>query len=247
MKDICKILLFLSIIIVAFSFFYLSNHTSNFDGIITIDDYKSEVTNYSTFFNGELDSDYLYMVMFTLKDVPSSAYYDDLIVYFYNDSGVVLDNKITYKSNNTTFEINSDNYDEYNESISEIAFLHSNKFINITHVEIVIVDDGKVLFNITKAFNMSNCKNQNISISNNESNSTSTLEINDSSKERFDELDINHDKKLTISEFEELGEYIMEDSFWKGYSIEEAVISEFENLDGNGDGYLTLDEFSKIY
>lgn len=60
----------------------------------------------------------------------------------------------------------------------------------------------------------------------------------------FNELDTNHDGKLSIDEFEELTEYIMEDSFWDGYSPEEVIISEFESLDSNCDGFLSYDEFS---
>lgn len=60
----------------------------------------------------------------------------------------------------------------------------------------------------------------------------------------FNELDANHDGKLSIDEFEELTEYIMEDSFWDGYSPEEVIISEFESLDSNRDGFLSYDEFS---
>lgn len=60
----------------------------------------------------------------------------------------------------------------------------------------------------------------------------------------FNELDTNHDGKLSIDEFEELTEYIMEDSFWDGYSPEEVIISEFESLDSNRDGFLSYDEFS---
>lgn len=60
----------------------------------------------------------------------------------------------------------------------------------------------------------------------------------------FNELDTDHDGKLSIDEFEELTEYIMEDSFWDGYSPEEVIISEFESLDSNRDGFLSYDEFS---
>lgn len=60
----------------------------------------------------------------------------------------------------------------------------------------------------------------------------------------FNELDTNHDGKLSIDEFEELTEYIIEDSFWDGYSPEEVIISEFESLDSNRDGFLSYDEFS---
>lgn len=60
----------------------------------------------------------------------------------------------------------------------------------------------------------------------------------------FNELDTDHDGKLSIDEFEELTEYIMEDSFWDGYSPEEVIISEFESLDSNCDRFLSYDEFS---
>ena len=36
----------------------------------------------------------------------------------------------------------------------------------------------------------------------------------------------------------------MEDSFWDGYSPEEVIISEFESLDSNRDGFLSYYEFS---
>lgn len=65
--------------------------------------------------------------------------------------------------------------------------------------------------------------------------------------DRFNNLDTNHDGKISLDEFEELTEYILEDSFWDGYSPEEAFISEFNNLDLDGDGFLSYEEFSKMF
>lgn len=39
----------------------------------------------------------------------------------------------------------------------------------------------------------------------------------------------------------------MADSFWKGYSVEAAVIAEFKNLDIDNNGFLSLSEFSRRY
>ena len=57
----------------------------------------------------------------------------------------------------------------------------------------------------------------------------------------FNELDTNHDGKLSIDEFEELTEYIMEDSFWDGYSPEEVIILNLKVLIQTvTDFYLTM-------
>ncbi len=61
--------------------------------------------------------------------------------------------------------------------------------------------------------------------------------------DEFINLDCNNDSKINISEFEEFANIPAEDSFWKGYSIEDILICEFEHIDENNDGFLDFNEF----
>ncbi|MCQ2972361.1 MAG: EF-hand domain-containing protein [archaeon] len=115
-----------------------------------------------------------------------------------------------------------------------------DKFTNITQVNLVIKDKkilGEVIFNKTFDFNSSNLTTK----------SPPSIDKIFGFNVKFNNLDHNHDNQLSIDEFEDLAEYIMTDSFWKGYSVEAAVIAEFKNLDIDNNGFLSLSEFSRRY
>lgn len=137
-----------------------SHKSVDIDEKIGIDNFDSGVTNYSTINNtGLLWETYLYSVFFDLENV--SSWYDggEVIVYFYNDNGIVLSDEVTYKSNNTTTQIDNNSYNENFEVVYARGFLHSDKFVNITHVTILLINDGVVVFNETRPFDMNNYEN----------------------------------------------------------------------------------------
>ena len=157
-----------------------SHKSVDIDEKIAIDNFDSGVTNYSTINNtGLLWETYLYSVFFDLENV--SSWYDggEVIVYFYNDSGIVLSDEVTYKSNNTTTQIDNNSYNENFEVVYARGFLHSDKFVNITHVTILLINDGVVVFNETRPFDMNNYENDTANLDNltntisNDSNSSS--------------------------------------------------------------------------
>ena len=139
-----------------------SHKSVDIDEKIGIDNFDSGVTNYSTINNtGLLWETYLYSVFFDLENV--SSWYDggEVIVCFYNDSGIVLSDEVTYKSNNTTTQIDNNSYNENFEVVYARGFLHSDKFVNITHVTILLINDGVVVFNETRPFDMNNYEGMN--------------------------------------------------------------------------------------
>lgn len=99
-----KCLVLLGIIIILFIVVASSgsHKTVDIDEKIGFSRFDSGVTNYSAINNtNTLWEFYLYSVYFNLENV--SSWYDggEVIVYFYNDSGIVLSDEVTYKSNNT--------------------------------------------------------------------------------------------------------------------------------------------------
>ncbi|WP_019268854.1 hypothetical protein [Methanobrevibacter smithii] len=100
-----------------------SHKSVDIDEKIGIDNFDSGVTNYSTINNADLLWEtYLYSVFFDLENV--SSWYDggEVIVYFYNDSGIVLSDEVTYKSNNTTTQIDNNSYNENFEVVYARGF-----------------------------------------------------------------------------------------------------------------------------
>lgn len=187
-------------------------------------------------YNGHINADsihkesnwyqyYIYLMDVNYKDSDKTYY---AFISFIDDKG------------NVAFENNGIDIHPKKQLDRILVSGGKDDFTNITKVVLVIKDkkyDGNVVFNKTFAFDSSNI-------------TTTTPPSADkvfSGNSKFKELDTNHDGKLSIDEFEVLGEYIVEDSFWDDYSFEEAVISEFENLDLNGDGFLSLKEFTRMY
>ena len=62
----------------------------------------------------------------------------------------------------------------------------------------------------------------------------------------FRETDWNDDRLVDYDELSEISYVFTEDSFWKGYSIEEIIQSELDYGDKNGDGYLNFTEYKII-
>ena len=138
--------------------------SDNFDADdIYLDDFDSGVTQFG-------DNRYMYHAYYTLKNVSTSFEDSKLITYFYNGNEVVKSNEVYYFSNNTTVKITYDDLKDYNNAYIS-AVLRSDNLTNITHVVIVMVKDGKVVFNTTSPFNMSNYKIRDYSTSNHNDNS----------------------------------------------------------------------------
>ncbi len=180
-----KCLILLSIVIISCIIFIVGFNLANsgFDKEIGIDRFDTEVTNYTVTNNtGTLWETYLYSVYLNLENV--SSWYDggEVIVYFYNDSGIVLSDEVP-KSNNTTIKIDNNTYDEHFKTFVGFAFLHSDKLINITHVTILLLkSDGTVVFNETRSFDMNNYKNDTSNLddlSNTTSNESNTSSSDD--------------------------------------------------------------------
>lgn len=140
-------------------------HISRFDSGVTL--YPSN------------HDDYLYHVFYDLKNVSSSFEDSKLITYFYAGDKIAMSNEVYHLSNNTTKTISYDDLKDYNH-LSCSAFLHSDNLTNITHVVIVMIKDGKVIFNTTEPFNMSNFEvfqssnHENTSLNKSDSSSSST-------------------------------------------------------------------------
>ena len=97
----------------------------------------------------------IYHVFYDLENVSTSFEDSKLITYFYSGDKIAMSNEVTHLSNNTTTKISYDDLKDYNH-LSCSAFLHSDNLTNITHVVIVMIKDGEVIFNTTEPFNMSN-------------------------------------------------------------------------------------------
>ena len=76
-------------------------------------------------------------------------------------------------------KIDNNSYNENFEVVYARGFLHSDKFVNITHVTILLINDGVVVFNETRPFDMNNYENDTANLDNltntisNDSNSSS--------------------------------------------------------------------------
>lgn len=116
---------------------------------IYVSDFDSGITQYGD------DNDYMYHVYYNLKNVSTSFEDSEVITYFYSGDDIVLSNEVTHLSNNTTQEVTYDDINGLNMIIAS-AFLHSDNFTNITHVKIVLIKDGEIIFSTTHAFNMKN-------------------------------------------------------------------------------------------
>lgn len=190
--------------------------------------FDSGVTNYSSINNNNsIDEYYIYSVFFDLDNV--SSWYDggEIIVYFYNNGGIVLSDEVTYKSNNTTIQIDNNTYDKDYESFNGYASLISHKFINITHVTILLIkDDGTVVFNETKQFDMTNYNEYNPNLYN--SSNTTSDESNTSSSDEdiyyvaSDNSDVFHEWYCThaskISDSSKITFQDREDAINQGYT-----------------------------
>lgn len=116
---------------------------------IYLDDFNScVIQNFSV-------KEYTYRISYGLHNVSTSFENSKVITYFYSGNEIVMSDEINHLSNNTTKTISYDNLKE-NNCFFTSAFLDSDNLTNITHVVIVMIKDGNVIFNTTEPFNMSN-------------------------------------------------------------------------------------------
>ncbi|WP_299523624.1 EF-hand domain-containing protein [uncultured Methanobrevibacter sp.] len=67
------------------------------------------------------------------------------------------------------------------------------------------------------------------------------------SLQTFNDLDTDHDGKLDMHEFDEYGWFFMTDSMWNGYPVETAIECEWDNLESDGDGFISYNEFKEMF
>lgn len=147
----CCCVCIIGVFLIFAGFSLLSNVHLDFDDYDADDIYLSDFDNHVNHYS---DDTYMYDVFYTLRNVSTSFEDSEVITYFYSNDEVVLSDEVTYLSNNTTTPLSYDDI-SYNSAIIS-AFLHSDNFTNITHVKIVMIKDGKIIFNTTKPFDMSN-------------------------------------------------------------------------------------------
>lgn len=109
----------------------------------------------------------MYHAYYILRNVSSSFEDSKVITYFYNGDKVVTSDELYHFSNNTTETISYDELKDFNFAVVS-TYLHSDNLTNITHVVIVVIKDGNIIFNTTAPFNMSNYEVKYYSSSNNE-------------------------------------------------------------------------------
>lgn len=131
-------------------------HWDNYDtNDVVLTDYKNEVINSSyVFLDGHIDYEYDYSISFLLKNVSAKYIGSEVVTYFYNGNELIISDTNGLLSNNTTNVIKEEYFHEDYTSVH--PNYHLNNLTNITHVVIVIIKDGKVLFNTTQHFNMDN-------------------------------------------------------------------------------------------
>ena len=112
---------------------------------IYIEGFDADVNDCSYDLNGEMEYDYMYSAFYTLRNVSSSLKGAEVVTYFYSNDDIIMSDEVYRLSNNTTTIINDDNSYDKNCIIS--AFAHSENLTNLTHVDIVVIKDGKVVFN----------------------------------------------------------------------------------------------------
>lgn len=120
---------------------------------IYVDRFVCEPVNYSsTNFNR-----YVYDVSIDLYNVSSSLKGSEVVTYFYSNDTLI--------TNNDTFNVNLTVIDDsvYSESSKHLYVWHkiwTDHYVNITSCDIVILKDGKVIFNETKPYYMGNFKDE---------------------------------------------------------------------------------------
>lgn len=92
-----------------------------------------------------------------MSNVSSEFIDSEVVTYFYEGDNLVVSNTYGSPFNNTTEKITEDKYSDNRVFMS--SYYHVDKFANITHVVIVVIKDGKILFNSTQPFNMTNYEN----------------------------------------------------------------------------------------
>lgn len=204
------------IIFLAFAgFSFISNtishwHWDNYDtNDVFLTDYKNEVVNMSyIFLDGHIDYDYGYYVSFLLNNLSSKYIGSEVVTYFYNGDKLVISNAYGSPSNNTTEIIKEEIFHEDYTPVS--TYYHCDNLTNISHVVIVIIKDGEVLFNTTQQFNMDNYRSfvhsqddkkseENNSISTNSHSDTSHTYVASVNSDKFHEPSCSQAKRIKDS------------------------------------------------
>ena len=122
--------------------------------------------------NEDIDEDsdrrYTYIIDFKLNDVSQDFVGSEVVTYLYNgDELVQIENNGEIINNDTqvmfidegyrngSYYINS-NYHKDLKLYCDYVFFHSRDLINVTDFKVIVIHDGKVIFEDKKPFNMSN-------------------------------------------------------------------------------------------
>lgn len=209
---------------------------------IYVKDYESKITDFSS----DNYERYLYSINYNLENVSVSFANAKIITYYYDGNNLVTNDDIF--NNNTTTIIDDSLLKEFH-TVHVSSKLWSDEPLNITHCNIVIMNDnGDLIYNESKSFDMNNYVKDDYLFQENDKiisdKPKSSIESNNHAF--FEETDVNDDGKIDFDEFSDVSFIFTEDSFWEEYSIEEILQSEWDSADSNGDGYLTFEEFNIV-
>lgn len=200
------VLLFLSCGVV--SAFDLFGDSYTYDDI-RIGGFTAGVSDYSS--AGEVD--YGYYANYFLEQVSSSLEGSQIVTYFYSGDELVEFDDGRSVCNNSTMIIDTDSAVDGNDYVVGIL-LHSKELVNVTHVKIVVIEKGKVVFNATHSFSMDNAKkfgsnNDKSAVDTSDSSSHQYTYVASTNSDKFHEpycsqaQRINDANKITFSSREE--------------------------------------------
>ena len=148
----------------------ISNSPSTIGESITFHSFETEIGDYinNKYIDEDSNSRYAYRIFFNLDGVSKDLIGSEVVTYLYNGDELIQYERNGELINNET-EImivdegyrNGEYYSNSNyhggvEMYSGYSTFWSRELLNVTHFKVVIIYDGKVIFEDKRPFNMSN-------------------------------------------------------------------------------------------